>query len=888
MVKRLGAPIIRTAIKRSMKILGRQFVLAETIERALKAAKDDENRGYRFSYDMLGEAAYTMADADRYLSSYEHAIKMVGQAAGQGLVETKPGVSVKLSALHPRYEFSQSDRVKSELLDRLVGLCELAAKHDVGLTVDAEEADRLEMSLDLMEVAAEQKSLGDWRGLGMAVQAYQRRALPVIDWAVDLAKRNRRRLMIRLVKGAYWDTEIKRAQVDGLSDFPVFTRKAHTDISYLACAGRLLEAGQLIYPCFATHNANTLGMLIEMIGNRKDVEFQRLHGMGEALYQKIVEDGDLGLSCRVYAPVGGHEELLAYLVRRLLENGANTSFVNRIAQDETPIEQIVRDPIAIARERKFTPHEGIRQPEDLFAPDRLNSKGLDLTDPDIADELLASMRAHSEQDLATPIVGGEGLSGETVPIVSPADASVLVGYVVETTAEQAQNALEIAAKAASNWQKTSVQQRADILRRAADMMEEISPRLIHLISHEAGRTLKDAHLEIREAVDFLRYYANQAETLMSSKIMPGPTGELNEWRLSGRGPFLCISPWNFPAAIFTGQIAAALSVGCPVLAKPAEQTPLVACEIIKLLHEAGIPKDVLHFLPGDGPKIGNALFADDRLTGVAFTGGFDTARIINTALAKRQGPIIPLIAETGGLNAMIVDSTALPEQVTRDVLASAFQSAGQRCSALRILCLQEDIAERQLDQIKGAMLELRLGVPWELSTDIGPVIDQEAKERIHTYLEAIPNEQRLLELDLSDTLKRQGRFVSPSLIELNKLDDLQEEVFGPVLHVVRWKADELDGFIDQINALGYGLTLGVHSRSQSRIQKITSRAHVGNIYVNRNQIGAVVETQPFGGEGRSGTGPKAGGPLYLTRFCHERTISTDTTATGGNMEILKL
>jgi len=890
LVKRLGEPVIRKAVRRAMGVLGHQFVLGRDIEEALKRAKRAEAKGYRHSYDMLGEAAMTMDDADRYFAAYAEAIQAAGDASQGRDPINSPGVSVKLSALHPRFEFAQAGRVMSELKDRVIALAELAAGAQVGLCVDAEEADRLDLSLDLIEAVALHAGIKDWDGFGLAVQAYQRRAFALIDWLEDLAKRSNRRLLTRLVKGAYWDTEIKRAQEGGQESYPVYTRKVHTDVSYLACAKRMLAAPHAFYACFATHNANTLSALLEMVGERTDFEFQRLHGMGEALYQPLVENDPGGVACRIYAPVGGHEDLLAYLVRRLLENGANSSFVNRIADDALPIEAMIQDPADVARETACAPHEKIPAPTDLFGSDRRNSAGLDLSDPVVLAALKPAMDAadHGEWR-AGPVVNGALRERSERVVFAPADTLRKVGVVSDATSDDAVEALAVAYAAADEWSATPPARRAAILCAASDLMETRAPQLMTLLVREAGRSIMDAHLEVREAVDFLRYYAREAERRLSApQALPGPTGEANTLSLVARGPFLCIAPWNFPVAIFTGQIAAALAAGCPALAKPAEQTSLVAAQVIDLLHEAGVPKNVLHFLPGEGPVIGAALLKDARLAGVAFTGSTQTARIINRQLAERDGAIIPFIAETGGVNAMIVDSTALPEQVTRDVLASAFQSAGQRCSALRLLCVQADVADRQLSMIAGAMKELRLGDPAYLSTDIGPVIDEDALARLEAHAAVMVQRFRLVGEAPGATVSDTGTFFAPKAFELDSIEDLNNEVFGPILHVVRWPARDIDAVVDRINAKGFGLTLAVHSRSQTRIDRIVRRAKVGNIYINRNQIGAVVGVQPFGGEGLSGTGPKAGGPHYLTRFMVERTLTVDTTASGGNASLMTM
>ena len=893
LLRRLGEPVIRQAVRRAMRILGRQFVLGERIGEAMNRARDDEARGYRFSYDMLGEAARTAEDADRYFERYAEAIQALAAAAGgRGPVEA-PGISVKLSALDPRYEFAQQARVRGPLLDRLIALVDLARDAGVGLCVDAEESDRLDLSLALIERAALHGGRGDWDGFGLAVQAYQKRALALVDWLADLADRAGTRLLSRLVKGAYWDMEIKRAQEGGFADFPVFTRKAHTDVSFLACAHRMLSSGSAFYPCFATHNARTVAALRQMVGARRDFEFQRLHGMGEALYQKVVEADDAGFACRVYAPVGGHEDLLAYLVRRLLENGANTSFVNRMADDALPVDELVADPVERARADGFSPHPGIRLPPALFAPDRRNSAGLDLADPVVVAGLRDAMTAADhDRWRAAPRVGeseDRPAGGAERDVMRPADRRRRVGRVREAGPDDARTALDTAAAAAGDWAGRPAAERAECLRSAADAMEAAAPSLMTLLTREAGRSVLDAHLEVREAVDFLCYYAGEAERLFAAPTrLPGPTGEDNSLRLVGRGPFLCIAPWNFPLAIFTGQVAAALAAGCPALAKPAEQTPLIAAQAVQLLHDAGVPREVLQFLPGPGPAIADALLPDPRLAGVAFTGSTATARRIQRALAERDGPMVPLIAETGGINAMIVDSTALPEQVTRDVMTSAFQSAGQRCSALRLLCVQDEVAERQLDMIAGAMALLQVGDPAWLATDVGPIIDEAALESLRAYCAGAERRFRVVGRAPAPDDGDAGLYLPPVAYEMPRLEDLDREVFGPVLHVVRWRAAELDALVDRINALGYGLTLSLHSRSRSRAERVMDRARVGNLYVNRNQIGAVVGVQPFGGEGLSGTGPKAGGPHYLERFAVERAVSIDTTAAGGNASLLTI
>jgi RHH-type proline utilization regulon transcriptional repressor/proline dehydrogenase/delta 1-pyrroline-5-carboxylate dehydrogenase len=894
LIHRSGEPVIRAAIRQAMRILGRQFVMGRTIKEALSRAKS-EAPAYRMSFDMLGEAAYTDADACGYRDKYLHAIKAVGAArkSDQDVIDAH-GVSVKLSALHPRYEFGQRDQTTGLLYERLLLMAEAAAAGGIGLCIDAEEAERLDLSLELFTRLAHEPGLKGWDGLGLAIQAYQRRARPLIDWLAELAQDSGRRLMTRLVKGAYWDAEIKRAQEDGLSDFPVFTHKAHTDISYLACAKALLAQPNAFYPCFATHNAHTVAAMRVMAGDQP-FEFQRLHGMGAPLYEPLVEGAEDLVACRIYAPVGGHEDLLAYLVRRLLENGANSSFVNRIVDDNLPIEAVAADPIEAAAARGFSPHPRVTPPTGLFAP-RKSSKGLDLTDPIATAELaetVTALEAGGETIAAMPITSADGPATPPMPITSPTQINALIGTVQQTSVPLAQAALGAASAAQRIWDQRGGETRASILRRAAALYEENAVRLMRICVREAGKTWKDAHAEFREAVDFLRYYADEAERLFSSETaLPAPTGERNGLRLVGRGVFLCISPWNFPLAIFTGQVSAALAAGNSVLAKPAEQTPLVAFEAVKLLQQAGVPKSVLHLLPGDGPTIGDALLADARLAGVAFTGSTATAKLIARKLAEREGPITPLIAETGGINAMIVDSSALPEQATRDVIASAFQSTGQRCSAARVMYIQEEAAARQLAMIKGSMAALRVGDPGWLCTDVGPVIDAAARKALLTHCAKLDKPGRLqgrliaqtpMPKDLPD-----GYWFAPRMYRIDAMADLAEETFGPILHVLTWKSGELDAVIDAINAAGYGLTLGLHSRVESVWRRVVERARVGNIYINRNQIGAIVGSQPFGGEGLSGTGPKAGGPNYLARFAVERVVSIDVTAQGGDADLMSL
>src|SRR5579884_1356178 len=887
-VARSGEPVVRQAVFAAMRILGRQFVMGRTIGEALERARPAERHLYRHSYDMLGEAARTAADAERYYAAYEHAIAAIGEAAAGRDVAAAPGISVKLSALHPRYETGQRERVRSELTPRLLALAAHAKAAGIGFTIDAEEADRLALSLDLVEALALAPQLRGWDGFGLAVQAYQKRALPLLDWLADLGGRGGRRLMVRLVKGAYWDAEIKRAQERGVDGYPVYTRKVATDVSYLACAQKMLTAGPAFYPQFATHNAHTVASVLEFAGGRPDWEFQRLHGMGEALYEQVVEP--LRRPCRVYAPVGSHEDLLAYLVRRLLENGANTSFVNRLVDDAQPIDEIIADPIERLARLPHKPHPNIPLPADIYLPARRNSRGLELSDGQVLAELSAGLTQAAERPWrAAPLVGEREAAGSEEPVFDPSDRRRQIGTVVAADERTVAACLECAAGAAPSWNATPVDERAAALEQAADLYEKHRAELMAMIVREGGRTIPDGLSEVREAVDFLRYYAHRARLdFARPEPLPGPTGERNEIALAGRGVFACISPWNFPLAIFTGQIAGALAAGNAVVAKPAEQTPLIAAAAVRLLYEGGVPGDVLHLLPGPGETVGAALAADPRIAGVAFTGSTETARQINLALAQRGGPIVPLIAETGGQNAMIVDSSALAEQVVADVLTSAFDSAGQRCSALRLLYVQDDVVERLIAMLAGAMAELVIGDPGMLATDVGPVIDEPARRALDEHAARMACEGRLLYRCKLPPDAEHGTFFAPRAFEIDGARRLTREVFGPILHVVRWRADRLDAVLDEIAATGYGLTLGIHSRIDETARYIRRRLGVGNVYVNRNMIGAVVGAQPFGGEGLSGTGPKAGGPRYLYRFATERTVSIYTTAAGGNASLLSL
>jgi RHH-type proline utilization regulon transcriptional repressor/proline dehydrogenase/delta 1-pyrroline-5-carboxylate dehydrogenase len=885
LVARLGEPAVRVAVAGAMRAMGQAFVLGRDIGEALKRADRGTNRAFRYSFDMLGEGARTGPDGEAYFQAYVDAIKAVGAAdTGAGDVFARDSVSVKLSALHPRYEPFQAARAIPDLTRRLIALARLAKAGGVGLTVDAEESERLEMSLDIIEGAARDPGLAGWDGLGMAVQAYQRRAPAVVAWADALAEATGRRLMVRLVKGAYWDTEIKRAQERGIPDYPVFTRKTGTDVSYLACARALLASGRL-FPAFATHNALTVATVLEWAGARRDFEFQRLHGMGEGLYESLM--ASRGLAVRIYAPVGGYRDLLAYLVRRLLENGANTSFVHQIADSELDDADLLADPADQAIASGLTAHPAIPLPAELFGPERRNSAGIDLADGGQVAALRAAMtQAWDEAAFAAPMIDGRERAGARRPVADPADHTRAAGQVVDATAADVADAVAAAVRVQDAWDQCGAQVRAAVLERLADGLERDQPRLMALLTREAGKTLADAHGEVREAVDFCRYYAVQARHHFQVQRLPGPTGELNELSLRGRGVFACVSPWNFPLAICLGQAVAALAAGNTVVVKPAPQTPLIAAAAVRLAWEAGVPPAALNLAPG-GPAVGAALIADPRIAGVAFTGSTATARRIARALLEDDNrPLVPLIAETGGLNAMLVDSTALPEQVVGDVITSAFLSAGQRCSALRLLCLHEDIAEATLRMLAGAMDELVIGDPADPATDVGPVIDAAARQGLLDHLERWRG--RILHAAALPPGLERGEFVAPTLIRLEAVKDLDREVFGPILHVVTWASGRLEATLDQIMSSGYGLTLGVHSRIGGVAEAVRRRARVGNLYVNRSMIGAVVGVQPFGGEGLSGTGPKAGGPHYLPRFAVERTWTVDTTSAGGNASLLGL
>jgi RHH-type proline utilization regulon transcriptional repressor/proline dehydrogenase/delta 1-pyrroline-5-carboxylate dehydrogenase len=861
LVKRLGEPVVRTAVAQSMKELGRHFVLGTSIEKASDRARELEKEGYTYSYDMLGEAARTEADARRYHLSYSNAIIALAGRCKHADIRDNPGISIKLSALHPRYEIGQDQRVRDELVPRVASLAQLARSANMGFNIDAEEADRLDISLDVIEAVLCEPALADWEGFGVVVQAFGKRGAAVLDWLYALAQRLDRKIMVRLVKGAYWDTEIKRAQVLGLADYPVFTRKVNTDVSYLACARKLLDMSDRIYAQFATHNAYSVAAVLELSGGQGNYEFQRLHGMGESLHDAVHREQKT--RCRIYAPVGEHQDLLAYLVRRLLENGANSSFVNQIVDTRITPESIARDPLEIIEEfGDVISNPAIVLPQAIYGAARLSSRGWDITDLNTLHDLHQQREPLLSRQWNTRSNGE--VAGAGRKILNPADPTDLVGEVFDATAEQVDAAIDKAAKAFPKWSRTALQSRVDCLHRVADLYEQHAPEMFALLAREAGKTWLDAVGEVREAVDFARYYAQQAMLLGESE--------------RARGSIVCISPWNFPLAIFSGQIFAALAAGNCVLAKPAEQTSLIAAFAVELMHQAGIPEDAIQLLPGSGATVGAGLTGDARIAGVCFTGSMPTALNINHNMAASLAPQAPLIAETGGLNAMIVDSSALPEQVVRDVLASSFQSAGQRCSALRMLYLQADVADRILKMLFGAMDELQIGNPWLLATDVGPAIDQAAQQKIQHHCERMAAEGRVIK---SLPVPAGGRFVAPTVIELDGIEQLDEEIFGPVLHVARFEADAIDAVVDAVNNKNFGLTFGMHTRVDSRVKQVVKRIRAGNIYVNRNQIGAVVGTQPFGGEGLSGTGPKAGGPAYLKRFLQHEIESVEAPETAS-------
>ncbi len=888
LVSRTGEPVIRNALHGAMRILGREFVLGETIDEAIRRGRKEYGAEALFSFDMLGEGARTEADAARYGESYAAAIDRVAQD-GSGPPHDRSGVSVKLSALHPHYDVMHWAEVREVIYQRLKALAQRAARGGVGLSIDAEEAGRLLLSMELFERLARDPDLAGWDGAGFVVQAYGKRARDVIDWLAELARDSGRRFPVRLVKGAYWDAEIKHAQEAGLKDFPVFTRKVTTDLAWLVCAGALLETEGWLLPQFATHNAHSVASVLTMAPKGALYEFQRLHGMGELLYRVAQEQYPELPPVRTYAPVGGHEDLVSYLVRRLLENGANSSFVNRFLNERYPVEEVVADPLVEVRAFDQARHPQIALPADLFAP-RRNSRSLDLDDARVLAQVETAFRRHdSETRVAAPVVDGKARSGTPLEVHNPARLDEPAGTVIEARAEDVDAAVTVARGAQRDWDRRGGAARAEILERAADAYEEDLFRLMHLAVIEAGKTLTDALAEVREAVDFLRYYAALArEQFEGSRLLPGPTGERNELSLHGRGVFACISPWNFPLAIFTGQVAGALAAGNAVVAKPAEQTPLIAARAVALLHAAGVPENVLQILPGDGRNVGAPLVTHPGVAGVAFTGSEATARHIQQALAARPGALIPLVAETGGLNAMFVDSSALPEQVTDDVLRSAFGSAGQRCSALRVLYVQDAIHDDLVTMLRGAMDALVIGDPRDPATDVGPVIDAAARKMLLEHAALMESNNRLRHtLEIPPLLDARGTYVAPRLYGIDHIDEIGGEKFGPMLHVRRFRESDLDACLAEVAASGYGLTFGLHSRIERRARQLFAAVPVGNMYVNRNIIGAIVGSQPFGGQGLSGTGPKAGGPHYLLRFATERTLTINTTASGGNAELLR-
>lgn len=890
LVKKMGEPMVRSGINTAIKIMSKQFVIGNSISEATKVGDKDRQAGYTHSYDMLGEAAFTMDDAQKYFDAYMRAIEELGQRDYSNPEVLRPTISIKLSALHPRYEEFNKDRVLTEMVDTLLKLVSRAKELNIGVSIDAEEADRLELSLDLFEKVFRNEKLRGWGNLGFVVQAYSKRCLPVLMWLNQLAKETQTLIPIRLVKGAYWDFEVKLCQQMGIEGYPVFTRKPSSDVSYLACAKYLLSDATRgnIFPQFATHNAQTVANIMDMAGDR-DYEFQRLHGMGKELYDVVLEENKK-INVRIYAPVGAHKDLLPYLVRRLLENGANSSFVHKLVDPRTPVDTLVKHPIQSLREYATLANDKIPLPTDIFS-DRKNSEGTNLHIESQKNPFMKALDGYQGKTWqGGSIVNGKTLTqGDARKVTSPQKASKQIGDIYWADESAISSALDSATTAFNSWVKTPVETRAQALEKLADLLESNKSELIALCTLEAGKSVQDGIDEVREAVDFCRYYANQARKLQGEpELMPGPTGETNELFTLGRGVFVCISPWNFPLAIFLGQVAAALVTGNTVIAKPAEQTCLVAYRAVQLAHQAGIPHDALHLLIGDGATVGAQLTSDVRVAGVCFTGSTQTAQAINRALANRPGAIAPLIAETGGQNAMLVDSSALPEQVVNDVVQSSFTSAGQRCSALRVLYVQDDVADRVLTLIKGAMAELTVGDPMDLKTDVGPVIDTNAKAGLDAHIARMTKEGKLIAQAPMGIATTEGNFVVPTTFEIDSINQLEKEQFGPILHVIRYKANELDKVIDEINSTGYGLTLGIHTRNESRALAIADRVNVGNAYINRNQIGAVVGVQPFGGQGLSGTGPKAGGPQYLNRFVTEKTRTNNITAIGGNASLLLL
>ncbi|WP_423063713.1 bifunctional proline dehydrogenase/L-glutamate gamma-semialdehyde dehydrogenase PutA [Candidiatus Paracoxiella cheracis] len=889
LIRRSGEPVIRKAVHEAMKVLSETFVLGRTISEAIKNSQSSLEEGYRYSYDMLGEVARTQADADFYYKAYYDAIAELGKTSKKHDVFDSPGISVKLSALHPRYEYRERKWVVPILIARVKELALHAKANNLNMTIDAEEAELLDMSLDIFEGVYKDPAFDGWDGLGLAVQAYQKRAFPLIEWLTNLARAQKRRIHVRLVKGAYWDTEVKRTQMEGLNNYPVFTRKVNTDASYLACAKKLLSAQDVIYPQFATHNAYSVAAILTIMGEKAHdthFEFQNLQGMGKALHDHIVGKNKMNFPCRIYAPVGSHEDLLPYLVRRLLENGANSSFVNRISDKKTSLDALIESPVAKIKSLSVIPNPKIPLPKDIFGQDRVNSAGLDLSNTDVFAELIAEIEKAAEKKWEAAPFTRTVKKGK--PVFDPMDLRRQIGVVEQATSDDVKAAVKNAEDACPQWDARDVSERAEILRKTADLLEKHRAELMYLAVREGGRTLPNVLSEVREATDFCRYYAFNAENHLADVVLPGYTGETNILRTHGRGIFLCVSPWNFPIAIFTGQVAAALVTGNAVIAKPARQTPLTAALIVKLFHEAGVPKEILQFMPGRGDVVGAELVSNPLVSGVLLTGSNATARSIQQSLAHREGPIAPLVAETGGVNAMIVDSTALPEQLVRDVIISAFDSAGQRCSALRVLFIQDDIADDVIKMLAGAMAEIRIGDPMELSNDVGPVIDNDAKKMLEAHAAELQEKAKLIYKVELPPETNHGIFVAPQAYELPDLTLCQKEFFGPILHVIRYQRKDLDKVIDDINNLGYGLTFGIQSRIDEQIEHIQRRIKAGNIYVNRNMIGAVVGVQPFGGSRLSGTGPKAGGPHYLSRLCDESTLTIDTTAAGGNASLMAM
>jgi RHH-type proline utilization regulon transcriptional repressor/proline dehydrogenase/delta 1-pyrroline-5-carboxylate dehydrogenase len=889
LVGRLGEPVVRKSVKQAMSILGEQFILGTSISKAMYRANKKENSNYLYSYDMLGEAAKTSIDAEKYFNAYKESINSLKGGKEDTLLK-RPGISIKLSALHPRYEVSQYDRCIKEIVTKVLILVRMSKENNITVTLDAEESDRLELSLEIFREVFSHDDINSWGGFGMAVQAYQKRAIFVIDYLEKLACEYEAKILVRLVKGAYWDTELKNTQVMGYNDYPVFTRKFNTDTSFLACAVKIANAKDSFFGQFATHNAHTVASVLEIYGDRRDFEFQCLHGMGRSLYDCVLKHTN-DVECRMYAPVGNHEELLPYLVRRLLENGANTSFVNRIIDKTVPLAKILFDPIATASACKSSYHPNIPLPQNLYAPERQNSRGFNLHDTKVLKELAKKMdKSFKIKETLFPLVVGLNSNNLTkVEITNPSNRSHILGYYHEVDAAAVESAISAAYDAKKLWQETSLSYRANILMQAADKLEDNAELFMAIAIREAGKLWQDAVDEIREAVDFLRYYAIRAVDDLSDVILPGPTGEMNKLSYHARGVVFCISPWNFPLAIFCGQLSAALVSGNVVLAKPASQTIFMATKFIELLYELGVPKDVIQLVPGSSEIAGSPIVSDQRVDAVMLTGSNNTAKTIYKTLAERDGSIVPLVAETGGMNAMIVDSTALTEQVVTDVVESAFKSAGQRCSALRVLYVQEEVYSKTIEMLEGAMKELVVGDPEYLKTDVGPVIDERAKGFLDKHLEYLEDINANLIYQIpANAEHNKGTFFMPRAYEIDSISLLKEEVFGPILHVVKFKMKNLDKVIDDINNTNFGLTFGIHSRVDATASYIKSKVNVGNVYVNRNIIGAVVGVQPFGGEGLSGTGPKAGGPNYLKRLCHERTLTVNTAAVGGNTSLMTL